>query len=206
VLGTDKGLLFDAIHAQLFAEQLQQPLLFTDADKELIRKIFADKPAIADALMTENEKMQTIIASAKESKTSVIRKTPEVSEDKVFDAILAGYKGKVVLVDFWATWCGPCIMAHKQLNPLKTEWSGKDIVYLYLTGETSPIATWYKTIPDIHGEHYRVSNNQFNYWYKKFEIRGIPSYFVYDRDGKQTYRALGFPGVNKLKEEVEKNL
>ena len=206
LLGTDKGLLFDAVHTQLFVKQLQIPSLFTDTDIQLIRETFAGQPAIAAALIAENEKIQATIKQAKESEKSIIRETPAVKEDKVFDAILSKYKGKVVLVDVWATWCGPCIRAHKQLKPLKTEWEGKDVIYLYLTGETSPITDWYKMIPDIHGEHYRVSGKQYDYWYKHFKIEGVPTYFIYNKAGKQTYRSTGFPGIDKIKAELEKNL
>lgn len=207
LLGTDKGFLFDMVHAQLFADQLQASVFYTDADKQLVRETFAGNPAIADALIAENDKMQALIAEAKANKTSVIREVPAVSEGKVFDAILAGYKGKVVLVDFWATWCGPCIRAHEQLKPLKAEWEGKpDVVFLYLTGETSPLTNWYKMVPDIHGEHYRVSGKQFDYWYKVFDIPGVPTYFIYDRNGKRTFRSTGFPGVDKIRGEIGKLL
>lgn len=206
LLGVDSGLLFDVVQAQLFADQLQAPIFYTDADRQLIRETFAGKPAIADALIAENDKMQAIIASAKESQTAVIRETPAVSEDKMLNAILSEYRGKPVLVDFWATWCGPCIRAHEQLKPLKAELEEKDVVFLYLTGETSPLASWYKMIPDIHGQHYRVGKSQFDYWYKALDIQGVPTYFIYDRQGKQTYRSSGFPGVDKMREEVEKHL
>ena len=84
----------------------------------------------------------------------------------MFDAILANYKGKVVLVDFWATWCGPCMAAMKEMKPLKDEIKGKDVVFLYLTGETSPLVNFTQTYPTVAGEHYRVSDAQWGYWGK----------------------------------------
>lgn len=206
LLGSGCGLLLDMLQAQLLANRLQALAFYTDADKQLVRETFAGKPAIADALIAENDKMQALISSAKESKTSVIREAPAVGRDKMLNAILSEYRGKVVLVDFWATWCGPCLRANEQIKPLKAEWAGKDIVFLYLTGETSPLTSWYKMTPNIHGEHYRVSDSQFEYWYKTLEIQGVPTYFIYDRKGNQTYRATGFPGAGKIKEEVEKHL
>jgi len=39
------------------------------------------------------------------------------------DAIISQYKGKVVVVDFWATWCGPCMQAMKEIEPLTIQFS-----------------------------------------------------------------------------------
>jgi len=111
-----------------------------------------------------------------------------------------------VLVDFWATWCGPCMVAMKSILPMKEEMKGKDVVFLYLTGETSPLAAFTKTYPTISGEHYRVSEAQWRYWMNLFEIPGIPTYMIYDRQGNRLDKHLGFPGIDVIKKTIENAL
>jgi len=79
---------------------------------------------------------------------------------------------------------------------------GKDVIFLYLADEKSPLDTWKKTTPAISGEHYRVSLAQTGYW----EIVAYPTYMVYDRQGKQIARFIGFPGFDEIKREIEKGL
>lgn len=139
-------------------------------------------------------------------KESVLNEPPQASQEKMFEAIIAKYKGKVVLVDFWATWCQPCMVAMQSILPMKEEMKGKNVVFLYLTGETSPLADFTETYPTISGEHYRVSEEQWRYWINTFNISGIPTYMVYDRQGKQISGHLGFPGVETLQMDIEKAL
>ncbi|MDR3329521.1 MAG: TlpA family protein disulfide reductase [Prevotellaceae bacterium] len=202
LLGRDKSLLLDVALAQLYGETLD----FSEATKQEVRSAFAAQPAVADLLIAENDKVQELKAAAHSAAGGAVRETPKVDNAHLLDAILKAYKGKVVMVDFWATWCGPCLQANKAMKPLKEELAGKDVVFLYLTGETSPLASWYKMIPDLHGEHYRVSDAQWSYWASALGVQGIPTCMIYDRQGKQRYKATGFPGVEKVKAELAKHL
>ncbi|MDR2424101.1 MAG: TlpA family protein disulfide reductase [Prevotellaceae bacterium] len=203
--GKDKGILFDVALMQMYNAQIQQAQFFTDTDKQSIRQAFNHVPSIADSLIADNDRTQILLES-KGTPESPIRETPKVSNEKLFDEILSNYKGKVVLVDFWATWCGPCLYGHKLFLPLKEEFKGKNVVFLYLTGGSSPLVTWRKMLPTIHGEHYKVTDEQWRYWSQIFEIEGIPTYFVIDKEGKRIYRHTGVPALETIKKEIEKAL
>ena len=128
----------------------------------------------------------------------------DISPDKVLSTILDRYKGKTVLIDIWATWCVPCRSAIEQMKPMKQELEGKDIVYIYMTSPTSPFQDWEELIPDIHGEHYYLTEEQCNFMMEQHKSEGYPTYAIYSPDRNLTYTVAGFPGVETIKEELEK--
>lgn len=133
-----------------------------------------------------------------------IETTPDVANEKLLEAIVANYKGKVVFVDFWATWCGPCLNAMKTIKPIKPEMKDKGVVSIYISGETSPKNKWITMLPEIGGLHYYLTNEQWNALNKKYNIRGIPAYMIFDKNGKKIFETFGYPGNDKVIAELSK--
>ncbi|GAB3656759.1 TlpA disulfide reductase family protein [Echinicola sediminis] len=143
---------------------------------------------IADYLLEANQQLKDKIAAIEEENKTAkgyhVNETPKTEADQLFDAMMAKFKGKVVYVDFWATWCGPCIAGMSKIAPLKEEIKEEDVVFVYITNHTSPEKTWELRIPSIKGEHFRVSPDEWNVLSQKFQISGIPHYVLVNKEGK----------------------
>ena len=132
------------------------------------------------------------------------KKYDDVAPEDILQTILDNYKGKAVLIDMWATWCGPCRAGHKTMVPLKEELKGRNIKFIYITPPSSPPTTWLEMIKDIDGDHYYLTEEQNHYILQHFESSGIPTYAIYDTKGHQTYKSIGFPGNDVIRKELEK--
>lgn len=156
----------------------------TQEDLDLLHSL--REPFYAEACEAMQARVRKELESVKDVR---IETTPEVAVDKLFDAIVAPYKGKVVFVDFWNTWCGPCRASIKANEPLKSgELKSDDLVWIYIANETSPLVAYKTGIAKIAGKHYRLNDAQWKYLCEKFRIDGIPSYVLVDRDGSYKLR------------------
>ena len=132
------------------------------------------------------------------------KKYDDVAPENILQTILDNYKGKAVLIDMWATWCGPCRAGHKTMAPLKEELKGRNIKFVYIASPSSPPTTWQRMITDIDGDHYYLTEEQNHYILSHYESSGIPTYAIYDTKGHQTYKSIGFPGNDVIRKELEK--
>lgn len=203
-LGTNQGILFQMMKAYMCYRSIED---FSPLTAEQIVELEAlPSPAYKDMLTALNGELLKKMELNKQKTGYKINEVGQVENEELFSAIISKFKGHVLLVDFWATWCGPCRMANKAMVPMKEELKDKDILYLYVAGENSPKGTWENMIPDIHGEHYRVTSEQWKYLMDKFNIQGVPTYFVIDAEGNTTFKQTGFPGTDAMKKQLIKAL
>ncbi len=164
-----------------------------------------DAPEDCKNVIREYQAEQKRIAQELANQESVFyKKYDDVAPENILQTILDKYKGKTVVIDIWATWCGPCRAGHKAMKPMKEEMKGENIQFVYITSPSSPLATWQEMIKEIDGDHYYLTKEQYNYILDKYESNGIPTYAIYDPQGKMTFKKIGYPDVNQFKKEIEK--
>ena len=194
----------ELVKVQRMAIQINE---FSPLTEEQFRELTAlSNPVYLQELTGRNDALLAKLEANRQKTGYKVNEAGEVANEDLFYSMTSKFKGKVLLVDIWATWCGPCRMAMKEMLPMKEALAGKDVVYIYITGETSPLKTWENMIPDIHGEHFRVTNEQWNFLYKELKIGGVPTYFILDRKGDIAYKTTGFPGADAMKKELLKVL
>ncbi|NII83144.1 TlpA disulfide reductase family protein [Pedobacter sp. SG908] len=200
LVGFDKGNYYDILTANAYARQLNEMVKpLTDKQKENISRYWKNGE-IAKILFRKNQK----VTEQNNGKTpAVINDISAVPDDKVMETILSKYKNKVVFIDLWATWCVPCLEAMKQFRTTKNSYHGKDVVFVYLTNGSSPRKLWEEKIVGIGDEQYYLKASQWNYIMEHFGFGAIPSYLLYNKEGKLINKFTAFPGANEVGEMIK---
>jgi peroxiredoxin len=115
---------------------------------------------------------------------------------------LSDYKGKVVLLNFWATWCGPCALEIPWFEEFEQQYKSKGFEVL---GVSMDEDGWKAIKPYIaeHKVNYRVvlGNDSVSQLYGG--VDSLPTTFVLDRDGKVAYVHVGLAGKNEYLNEIQ---
>jgi thiol-disulfide isomerase/thioredoxin len=114
---------------------------------------------------------------------------------------LSDYKGKVVIIDFWATWCGPCRRGIPEFIELQKEYGEDQLVILGVSvdqGDLSVVPAFAKN----YGINYPVLYANEDIQRKYGPIRSIPTAFIVDTAGKVNDVTVGLRPKTYFKEKI----
>jgi len=123
--------------------------------------------------------------------------------------IFKAHKGKVIYIDFWASWCGPCKQEMPASQRLHKSLEGEDIVFVYISIDENPTA-WKKSMERMKitetGFHFRRNQRDMIEFLKFFYIYSIPHYMIIGKNSQISNRDALPPSDKKLERQLRKLL
>ena len=134
--GTDKGIFFDIARNVTLYRGIKNFTPLTDEQKATV----AAMPAAYREMLTaaNDELLAQLEANKKKTGYTINQVDANVSNEDLFTSIISKFKGKVLLVDFWATWCGPCRMQAPILEQLAGEVHEDELKILKMDVDENP--------------------------------------------------------------------
>jgi thiol-disulfide isomerase/thioredoxin len=116
-------------------------------------------------------------------------------------SVLKQCTGKTIYVDFWASWCAPCLQEMPISKQLRNNASYKNVVFIYLAlndREDQWKLAWKKADLENYPHNYLILNSKDASFIKQFKISSIPRYMVFDKKGKLLNSDAPRPSDNKI--------
>ena len=154
-----------------------------------MRKHITD-PVLRRCIEAENEKYLAIENTGLDYPASIMPSEPYAAEsdaEQLWRQIAERYRGKVVAIDFWGTWCVPCREEMPAVKDLAAQYAGKDVVFVFLAYR-SPEDSWLNVIRELgmtapNIVHFNLPDGQMQLLVEKFGVTSYPTHILVDPEG-----------------------
>ncbi|MCB0490163.1 MAG: TlpA family protein disulfide reductase [Cyclobacteriaceae bacterium] len=96
------------------------------------------------------------------------------------------FKGKIVFMNFWATWCKPCIQEMPTIAKAQEQLKGQDIVFLFPSEEDEDLIRAFKEKKDFDFNYVQARN------ISALNIQALPTTFIFNPNGERVFSEAGF--------------
>lgn len=198
-----KSLFHPAFVEVISAEHLKDEISYKGFNNEVVNKVKSFEKEYPGSrflpLLKEKLSQKEIFAIGKPALPFTLRDTAGRAVQ------LADFKGKVIYLDFWASWCGPCIAQMKSVKKVKSYFKDQpDLVFLYISLDEKE-SDWRKAIAkyQISGTHLRDDTKAEKGVANMYGAGSIPSSFIIGRDSNFHAIQPPAPGENEGKELIK---
>ena len=161
----------------------------------------------------ERGKITKIVASWRERKDdydnmpndgdmSIDFSYPNISSEMIS---LSSFRGRLVYVDVWATWCGPCIAEIPSLERLQKDYENMDIVFLSVSVDTDKEA-WEKMLTEDQLGGVQLWADGWSQITKSYAIFGIPRFMLVDKSGELIAVDAPRPSSNEIRTMIDERI
>lgn len=121
--------------------------------------------------------------------------------------VIASNKGKIILLDFWASWCAPCRMEMPFAQKLKQKFNNDKVVFICISIDENT-EDWLKAsqAEGLKHNNFLLMNADNSPFLKEYKVSGIPRYFLLDKDGKVISEDAPRPSEEALERLIRKYL
>ena len=122
------------------------------------------------------------------------------------EQMLSAHQGEVVYIDFWASWCGPCVKSFPWMNKIQQQYKqqGFTVISINLDADKAKASQFLINNPASFAVIYDSKGSIA----KHFSIQGMPTSMLINREGEITYRHSGFftGKINQYEDEIKQLL
>ena len=118
---------------------------------------------------------------------------------------LQSLKGKVIVLDFWATWCTPCLASFPAMQRVVTKYKAdKDVVFLFVNTleRNKDVQSWIAGFKKEHPYSFRILLDKENRVNAAYDVAGLPAKVIIDKSGIIRFTSMGFGGDSSLEKEL----
>ena len=193
------------VNEKLRADFNNNSLKLYENNKDIIDGMYKDTPFEA-AISERYNSIKTLLENPTLPEKAELLTFKSTDATSFLEEIKTNAKGKVIYIDNWATWCGPCKSQFKEATPkLKAKFS-KDVEFIYLCHQSEE-RLWKPNISEfkIEGKHYFITEDQTKVLSEILNITGFPTYNIIDKDGELVHSGFEYrPSIAETSTILEK--
>tara|TARA_R110002049_G_C9152678_1_gene560399 strand:+ start:1493 stop:2992 length:1500 start_codon:yes stop_codon:yes gene_type:complete len=202
---SSNSLLNQLVYSGLYKSLFEMNLVDSYLRNQVAIETELNAPFILHPLRESLNKVVNQLEDSKDRTAILLKQMKNTVIAKIFDKILEENEGKVIYVDCWATWCGPCIKEMPDSKKLMTKFKQQDVAFVYMCLDNKE-KKWKELLSEFKldgSQQYLLTNEQTQILQNIMQFSGVPYHILIDKNGQITEKGHNLrPSMQSTEEKI----